>query len=167
MTLLEFFNYLGENPVYVLAYFIGIPFTAFLAGTLGKGEGHLTPWKQLYSTLIYLVCVPGILATALSVYFFLFERGSIMNSNVLVQVLPIVSMIFTLILIRKNVDFDHIPGFGKMSSLVTLICAVFVVMYILDRARIFIWVNLPVQYFIGILIGLLFVFRWGMKRIIA
>jgi hypothetical protein len=166
MTLLEFFNFLGDNPVYVLAYFIGIPFAAFLAGILGKGEGHITPWREFYSLLIYLVCVPGILATALSVYFFLFERGSIMNSNVLVQILPILSMIITLILIRKNVEFAYIPGFDKMSTLVMMICAVFVVMYLLDRAHIFIWINLPVFYFVGMLIGLLLLFRWGMKRIV-
>lgn len=167
MTLRDFFEYLGANPLVVLLYFLAIPFTAFLVGFVGKDQGHLSPWKQMYSMLIYFVCVPGILATAISVYFFLFERGSIMNTNVLIQILPIISMILTLSIIRSNVDFAEIPGFGKISSLITMICAVFFLMYLLDRTRLIAWVNIPVQYFLLILVGLLFAFRYGMKQLIA
>ena len=70
MTLQEFFRLLGENPSYVLMYFGLIPITALLAGILGKGEGEISPWKYLYSTLIYLVCVPGIFALTLNIYLF-------------------------------------------------------------------------------------------------
>jgi len=167
MTLREFFDYLGANPLVVLGYFLLIPFTAMLAGWISKGEGHLSPWKHLFSLLIYLVCVPGIFATALSVYFFLFERGSIMNTNVLIQILPIVSMILTLSIIRGYVDFGYIPGFGKISSLMAMICAVFILMFLLDRTHIIAWVNIPVQYFLIMLVGLLLVFRFGMKRLIS
>ncbi len=61
MTLSEFFNLLAAHPAWIVAYFVLVPFTAFLAGVLGKGEGHLDPWKHLYSVLVYLSCVPGIL----------------------------------------------------------------------------------------------------------
>ena len=77
MTLQEFFELLTNNPAYIIFYFSIIPFAAFLAGVLGKGEGHLTPWNYLYSALIYLVCVPGIFAVTLDVYLFLFEKQSI------------------------------------------------------------------------------------------
>ena len=167
MTLREFFDYLGSNPLVVLAFFIGIPFTALIAGTLGKGEGNQSPWKYLYATLIYLVCVPGIFAVALSVYFFLFERGSIMNANVFVQILPVLSMVLTLAIIRKNASFDQIPGFGKLSSLMTMIGSVFILMYLLDRLHLVAWVNVPIQYLILIVAGLLFAFRYGMKSLIA
>ena len=106
MTLREFFDYLGDNPFVVLAYFLLIPFTALLAGTLAKGEGHQSPWKYLYSALVFGVCIPGIFAVTLSAYFFLFERGRLMDANVLLQVLPVISMILTLSLIRGNVSFD-------------------------------------------------------------
>ena len=62
MTLEEFLEKLVENPFYIIAYFALIPITALIAGFLGKDEGHLAPWNYLYSTLIYLVCVPGIFA---------------------------------------------------------------------------------------------------------
>ncbi len=167
MTLSEFFDYLGSNPIVILAYFIGIPLTALLAGVMGRGEGNMSPWKYLYATLIYLVCVPGIFAVALSVYFFLFERGNIMNANVLVQILPIISMVFTLAIIRRNATFELIPGFGKLSSLMTMIGSVFVLMYLLDRIHLIAWVNVPVQYLILIVAGLLIAFRYGFKSLVS
>jgi hypothetical protein len=166
MTLQEFFNYLGAHPFMVMAYFLGIPFTALLAGFMSKGEGHLSPWKYLYSTLIYLVCVPGIFATAFSVYVFIFERGSIMNTDVLSQIVPILSMILTLSIIQRSVPFEYIPGFDKISTLITMICAVLALMYLLDRTHLIVWVNLPVIYFVVILAALLFVVRWGTKSLI-
>lgn len=167
MTLREFFDYLGSNPSVVLAFFIGIPFTALVAGVLGKGEGNQSPWKYLYAVLIYLVCVPGIFAVALSVYLFLFERGSIMNANVFIQILPILSMVITLAVIRRNASFVQIPGFGKLSSLMTMIGSVFILMYLLDRLHLVAWVNVPVQYLLLIVAGLLIAFRYGLKSLIA
>ena len=75
MTLRELFDYLSENPIAVIAYFAILLFTAILAGWMGKGDGHLSPWKYLYSAIVYLVCVPGIFAASLAVYLFLFEQG--------------------------------------------------------------------------------------------
>jgi hypothetical protein len=167
MTLREFFDFLGTHPFVVLAYFLVIPATAMWTGWISRDAGGQTPWKQLYSALIYLVCVPGVLAAALGVYFFLFERGSIMDLNVLLQILPIVSMILTLLIIRRNVAFEQIPGFEKISSLIMMICAVFALMYLVDRTHIIAWVNVPVQYFLFIVVGLLLLFRFGMKRLVA
>lgn len=168
MTLGQFFDYLSANPFVVLAFFIGIPFTALLAGMLGKGEGHLSPWKYLYSALIYLVCVPGIFAAALAVYLFLFQRGgNIFNVNLLTQVLPIASMILTLGIIRRNAPFKSIPGFDRLSGLMMMIFTVFVLMYFLDRLHLIAWVNVPVQYLLLIVAGLLLAFRFALKSFIS
>jgi len=102
MTLRDFFQLCADNPIIIFAFFLLVPFTALLAGILGKGEGHITPWKYLYSTLLYLVCVPGIFAITLNIYMFLFERGgSVMDMNLYTQVLPILSMVATILLVRK------------------------------------------------------------------
>ena len=168
MTLRELFDYLSANPAVMMLYFLMVPFTAFLAGILGKGEGHLSPWKYLYSALIYLVCVPGIFAAALAVYLFLFEKGgSIFNVNLLTQVLPIVSMVLTLGIIRSNAPFESIPGFSKLSSLMLMIASIFILMYFLDRLHLVAWVNVPVIYLVLIVAGLLLAFRLALKSFIS
>ncbi|MEO6758725.1 MAG: hypothetical protein ABIO24_04665 [Saprospiraceae bacterium] len=168
MTLQEFFEYLSANPLVMLAIFLGIPLTALLANFMSRGEGHLSPWKYLYAVLVFAVCIPGIFVVALAVYMFLFERGSsIFNVNLLTQVLPILSMFATLAIVRRNAPFEHIPGFGKLSSLMVMIGVVFMLMYFLDRIHLIAWVNVPVQYLLLIVVGLLLAFRFGLKRLIS
>jgi len=166
MTLRELFDYLSANPLVVAAYFSLLLFTAILAGLMGKGEGHLSPWKYLYANIVYLVCVPGIFAAALAVYLFLFEQGgSIFNVNLLTQVLPVAAMLITLNVIRRNVEFGYIPGFGRLTDLIMTIFTMFLLMYLLNRLHLIAWVYVPVQWLILIVVGFLLVVRFGLKRL--
>jgi len=164
MTLGDFFTLLGENSFYVVLYFTLIPITAMIAGYMGKNEGHLSPWKYLYSTLIYLVCVPGIFAITLNVYKFLFERGSILALNIFTQILPIISMIATLLIVRSSVSLDRVPGFGKLSGMATMVLVLFTLMWFLEKTRIIIFSYMPIGYFFLLLVGLLIVFRLGWSK---
>ena len=111
MTLGDFFNVLSKDPSIIIFYNVAVPTTALLSLYFGKGYGHVSPWKYLYTTLIYLACIPGIFAISLSLYVFLFERRSILDANIYVHILPVLSMIFTLWLIRQNVRLRDIQGF--------------------------------------------------------
>ena len=165
MTLGDFFRVCSENPVIILFYFIAVPMTAALAWILGRNQGHVSPWKYLYSALIYLACVPGIFALSLSAYLFLFEQRSIMETNLYTQILPIISMVLTIWLIKKNVDLDLVPGFDKLSGLLILIAVIIVIMWILDKTRIFALTYIPLGYAVLILVGLFVLARIGMSRL--
>lgn len=169
MTLQDFFKLLGENPNYVFWYFGLIPFTALLAGYIGKGEGHISPWKYLYSALIFLVCIPGIFAVTLNIYLFLFERNqrSILEYDILSQILPIVSMVFTLFVIGRNVHFSSIPGFDKISGLMTMITATFAFMWFLDRTHIVVFSYVPFWQAILIFIVLFLIIRLTWSRMFS
>ena len=166
MTLQDFFHFLGQNPSYILAYFGTIPLIALLANFMGQGEGYLSPWRYLYSILIYAVCIPGIFAFALNIYLFLFERRSVMESDIFSQILPIFSMIGTLLIIRQNAPFASIPGFDKLSGLMMMISATFAFMWFLDRTHIYVVSYLPFWQVILIFIGLFLVVRFGWSRFI-
>ena len=135
-----------------------------LALLLGRGEGHLSPWKYLYSTLIYLTCIPGIFAITLSLYMFLFERDSVMNFNLVTQFLPILSMVLTIALIRRNVSLDLIPGFGKLSGLLWVLFVVIILLWILDRMRIFTITVVPFTLAVLIIGILVLVAVLGVRR---
>jgi hypothetical protein len=165
MTLGEFFEWTAGHPGLLLGYFIGIPLIALLAGMFAKGEGHLSPWKFLYSTLIYLVAVPGIFAVTLSIYFFLFERRSILDTNLYTQVLPVLSMVVTLLVIKKQVSLDQVPGFGKISGLIMVIATVMCLMWIIDKTHIYAITFMPFYVVILILLAGFFVIRLGLRRL--
>ncbi len=155
MTLKEFFDLLADQPFLLLAYFGMIPLTALISGFMGKNEGHLSPWKYLYSALVYLICIPGIFSITLNVYLFLFEKQSIFSADIYTQILPILSMLGTLLLIKNNVPLDRIPGFNKLSGLCMAIFATLIFMWIIDRTRIFVISVVPF-YYVGILFIVLF-----------
>jgi hypothetical protein len=168
MTLRELFDYLSLHPAGVISFFLVLPMAALLAGWMGRGEAHESPWKYFYSALVFLCCIPGIFAAALAVYLFLFERsGSIFNLNLLTQVLPVVSMIATLALVRRNASFGQIPGFNRLSDLVLMILAVFVLMFLIDRTRIVAWVNIPFYWLFAIVAAMLIFIRFGLKRMLS
>jgi hypothetical protein len=167
MTLGELFRFLGENPTYITAYFLMIPILALIANWISIGEGHQSPWKYLYAVLVFAACVPGVFSVGLSVYHFLFERGSIMNTNVLTQILPVLSMAITISIIKRNVPLSYVPGSERISSLMLMIGATLVLMYIIDRTRLFVFVNVPVGAFLLILVGLLVVMRYASKKVMG
>ena len=164
MTLQELFDFLAVHPAYIVFYFAIIPFAAFLAGVLSRGEGHLSPWNILYAILIYAVCIPGIFAVTLNVYLFLFEKRSIMDMDVFMQILPVISMIITLVIIRRYVDFDDVPGFDTLTSLITIIAAVLGIMWFIDRTRIWMLSYVRFEIVVLVFIALLLVIRFSWAR---
>jgi hypothetical protein len=164
MTLQDFFNFLSSNSSVILFYALAVPLSALLTGLLSRGEGHLSPWKYLYSFIIYLVCVPGIFAVMLNVYLFLFERQSIWTVNLYTQVLPILVMLVTLALVKRFVDLDYIPGFGKLGGLIIMVTAVLLIMWFLDKTHIYVFTYMPFGQVVLIIIGLLIAVRWAWRK---
>ncbi len=159
MTLGDFFEAVGNNPQPTIFYFLALPIAAYLLDIFAKDEGHLSPWRYIYSGLIYLCSIPGIFAITLSIYLFFFERRSVMDINIYTQILPILSMVVTLWLIRRNITFESIPGFDRMTSLLTLLLALIGVMWVLDRTRIWAITFVPFHYFIIFFIAILILVR--------
>ncbi len=164
MTLAEAFQYASDNPSYIVFYFAIVPFAALLAGWMEREEGHLPPWNYLYSALIFMVSIPGILAIGLGVYKWLFERRSIMDTNVLLQILPIASMLLTFFIVKSQVKIDSLPGFYRLSGLVMMISAAMAIMWFIDKVRIIVFSYMPVQYLLIFLLVLLVIIRMGWRK---
>ena len=164
MTLQECFNLLAANPAIIIFFFAAVPLTAVLSGELDRGEGHVTPWKYLYSTLVYLVTIPGIFAVTLTLYLIVFEGRSILKIDIYTQILPIVSMLLTLWVIRRNVDLDLIPGFEKLSGLMIVILALMIIFWVLDKTRIVAFTHFPFYYIVILFVGLVLLAVFGLHK---
>ena len=164
MTLSDLLVYVGNHPEAVVLYFAILPIAALLLAWIAGAEGRNAPWNLIYSSIIYLSAVPGIFALSLSVYLFLFERGSIMNTDIYTQVLPTVSMFLTLNIVRRNVDLNYIPGFEKLSGLLMLIAATIGLMWLVDRTRIFAIISMPFSAVVLIFVALMLALRFGYRQ---
>ncbi|HPH18638.1 MAG TPA: hypothetical protein PLE32_07670, partial [Haliscomenobacter sp.] len=80
------------------------------------------------------------------------------------QLLPILSMILTLGIVRRNVDLSYVPGFGKLSGLLMLIGATIGLMWLVDRTRIYAIVSMPFSVVILVFVVLMLVLRFGYRQ---
>ena len=165
MTLGDFFIYCSQNPIYLFLYFGILPLLALFILAIAKNQGHVSPWKNIYSVVVYLSCVPGIFSVTLSIYMFFFERGSIMNANLYTQILPIASMMATLWLIRRNVEFGYVPGFDRIGNLIFFLTILMIVLWILEKTHIMVFTYMPFSQFILMFVVLIVLLRFGLKRI--
>jgi hypothetical protein len=166
MTLQDFFNAVSANPALLTVFLLSIPAVAFVVN-LWSGEKveEIWRWRFVYATLVYLACIPGIFAFTLNIYLFLFERQSIWQMNLITQVLPVVTMVATLMLIKRKLPFSYIPGFGKLSGFMTLIAAVIGVLWIIDRTRIYAVTYIPFVYIVVGFVGLLLLIRFAWSKL--
>ncbi len=166
MTLQEIFDYIRDHQLIAILFFLAVPLIALVTTWIGKGEGTKTPYNYVYSVLMYLAAVPGIFAVTLCVYTFLFERANFLEVNVLVYFMPIISMIVTMMILRASIDLEDVPGSGKLSGFLMTIFVVILIMYILDRTRIFAvaFIHLKFIHVLLMFVGLYIVFRIGVNR---
>ncbi|WP_460934523.1 hypothetical protein [Spirosoma humi] len=166
MTLRDVFAALSGQPIVLFLLLAAIPTGAFLVNLWsGETAEDIWKWRYVYAVLIYLACIPGIFAVTLNIYLFLFERQSIWDMNLALQALPILTMVATLVLIRRKLPFSYIPGFGKLSGFLTLIGAIMGILWFIDRTRIYAVAYIPFTYLVVGFVALLLVIRFAWSRI--
>ncbi len=135
MTINDLLRVAAEHSWLVLAYFAAPPLLTFGTGRLHTTprEGARNPYGAIYCVLIYLVSVPGALAAVLTGYGLLFLRADLRFVPIVVYFLPIASMLATWALMRRQVDLDDVPGFGRLSALLLLLAICFAVAFVLNR----------------------------------
>ncbi len=166
MTLGEFITWLGSSPQYIIGYFLLMPAMAALMWFIAKDQGHLSPWKYVYTTILYAVCIPGIASVAFNIYLFAFQRQDIYATNLFVQVLPILSMLVTIWLMKQNVDFKLLPGFDRLSQLITIIFCALLIMWLADKVRIYSFTYVPLWQILLILGGLILAIRYAWQKLV-
>ncbi|AKD55284.1 hypothetical protein [Spirosoma radiotolerans] len=166
MTLRDVFAALSGQPIMLFLLLSAVPTGAFLVNLWsGETAEAIWKWRYVYAVLVYLACIPGIFAVTLNIYLFLFERQSIWDMNLGLQVLPVLTMVATLMLIRRKIPFSYIPGFGKLSSFLTLIGAVMGILWFIDRTRIYAVTYVPFAYIVVGFVALLLIIRFAWSRI--
>ncbi len=162
MTTRDLIQWAGRHPVVLMAAFIAPSVIAWLAGRLhGKEQGKLSPWKYLYAVLVYLVCVPGMFAGVITAYTLFFSGENLLDANLLVYLLPIASMIATLVLIRKAVSFDDVPGFDRLSGLMVMVGCSFGIALAIQKTRIFLFFGGSIGKLFLLAAGVFALLRWG------
>jgi hypothetical protein len=166
MTIQELLQQAGRYPWVITGFFASVPLVAWIVGRLhGRGRGGAPPWTYIYATLVYVSCVPGLFAAVVTAYALFFTAANLLEVNVLVYLLPVVSMTVTLVLVGKNVDFDAVPGFHRLSGLMTLLTVSFVVALAVSRTRLWIVFGGSIFLLFGLAAVAFVCLRWGARAL--
>lgn len=138
MTIRELIDLAGLYPLPLAGTFGALPLASWIWGLLGHKDPVRTPFRQGYSTLVYLSCIPGMFSAVLVAYTLFFTKENLLDKNALVYLAPLASMGLTLSLIRSRISFSDIPGFGRLSALMGLLAASFALALAIDKTRIFV-----------------------------
>ncbi|MCW8133534.1 MAG: hypothetical protein KIS92_24535 [Planctomycetota bacterium] len=135
MTIAGFTEFLANYPFVILGFFLAPPALAGLLGVMhGKGNGGGGVWKYIYTCILYLVCFPGMFAAMLTAYTLFFRNEDLTKVNLLVYIFPVISMIVTLVLVKRGVgDFNRVPGFGRLAGLMLMLGLSFAFAFVLHR----------------------------------
>lgn len=166
MTIEELIQQIGSSPTLILSVLIAVPLMAFIYGRLVAAPDRLeSPHKYMYSSLIYLACVPGGFAGVLTAYSFFFLQSNLLQVNPLVYFLPIISMAVTIAIIRRDVLMDAIPGFDRLYGLLAIIGVSFFLAFLLIRTRVWFFLGGSFKALLIIAIGSFVLLRWGSSRV--
>ena len=162
MTLRELFAAVDAARVPLL---IGlgavVALTALLGVLHGRDQGGRPPWRYLYAFLVYTACGPGIFAAVAVIYALLFTGENLLDLNAAAYVAPIVSMVLTLGLMRRNVSFDEVPGFRRLAGLMTMIAVTFAIALALRSMRIWLFFSASLVWFFVLAAALFVLLKWG------
>ena len=135
LSVRELLAKIGSEPAIVCGLLIAVPILCWLVG-FGHQRGVKSPRHYAYAILVYLACVPGMGTAVVTGYSLLFSGENLLDKNVFVYYLPILTMTASLVLIGKKADFDKIPGFDRLRGLMIVIALTFVILLVLIKTRI-------------------------------
>lgn len=163
MTLQELINRIGQvDPRILLAIFAAPPLLAWLLSKCHRyGSGGRPPWRFLYSGLVYLVCIPGLLAGVLVAYHLFFLRQNLLQVNLFVYFLPLLSMIGTLVLVGRQADWADLPGVDRLYALMVILVVTFGVTLAIQKTRIWIVFGGTIRSLLLIALGCFLLLKWA------
>lgn len=142
MSIQELLNALRPYSWVLLVWFLLVPVLTWLYGRLHSREhGHYKPHRYIYSGLLAISGLPGLIAFMLCIYTLLILRGNMLEVNIFVYFLPIISMVATLLVARRNVELKKIPGFGRIMGAIIILSAVFFALFLLLNTRLFLFIG--------------------------
>ncbi len=163
MNLQELFALIDQHPLPVSAYFIGLPLLAWAAGRWhGRGPLYDSPLRWLYSVVLYGVCVPGIAVAV--VFADNLARGRLMQAGVFSQILPLLSMLVSFGLIRRQANPEEIPGFRRVTGFVWLLALTALALFLLMRTRVWVFFGGGIGTLLVLMTGLFLLLKWAFDR---
>lgn len=166
MSIQAIIDFLSAYSLLIVIMFIAIPLIAFAFGeAVGEENAPKSPYKYIYSMLVYLSSVPGIFSVVLCLYGLFILKVNLLEVNLIIYFVPLVSMIATIILIKRVVALDDVPGFDRLYGLFVVLGVSFTIALMILQTRIFIFFGSSISKLIIFIVILFLFMSWGMTKL--
>lgn len=151
----------------VAIYFVSLPVVTFCMLLIYKRTSQLNWGDYLLSVFVYLASIPGIISLSLIFYTLFIIKGNLLEVNALIYFLPVVSMGIVFGLIARKTDFDHLPGFGRLSGLMLMLLLTCIVILLLQRLYFFVGFFASIESLVVIAIIVFGLFKFAGAKIMS
>lgn len=162
MSIQDLINWAGSNSLVMLLTLM-LPFvgTILWASLHPDGHGGRSPWKYGYTLLVYSCCIPGMASAVLLAYTVFFLHTNLLHVAISVYFLPLIMMILDIILLKKFVDFDDVPGFDRLRGLMLILACTFALAIGISKTRIWVVFGGSFSHLIGLLLVIFVLLKLG------
>lgn len=163
MTLEDLINYITNDKIALLFFFMLLPIATFVLIKVSSGKSLEKPYSYLYSIVLFLVCAPAVLSLTLWAYSMFFEQKALWQLPFFIYYLPIIIMVFCLYLLKKGrINIRQLPWSAELYELLTLLVISFASTLIIMKLDL-INFHSPWQLFLFLIFGIS-IFRLLWKR---
>lgn len=168
MTIEDLLTNLEKYQDFLLLWYVALPLLAFVAGRLAPGLLVNDSWQSYgLSTLVFLAATPGIFAIVL-VFYSLFVLGlNLLQVNIILYYVPILSMALTLFLMARATNLTALPGFGRLQGLLLLLTVTFVIWFLLLKLRVWLVFGGSMLALVAGAVIVYFLARWALQKTIG
>ncbi|CAL2089073.1 hypothetical protein [Tenacibaculum sp. 190524A02b] len=166
MTVQDLINLLSNNSSVIINYYVVLLVISLCGLLFITNQNFKKPINYIYSVLIYAAVIPGLLSVILVVYSFFFLRKNLIHLEIITYYLPIIAMIVLLLIIKKTIPLQRIPGFDRLSGLFIIIFIAFIITYFIQKIFIGIFFIGSITHLLGIFIVLLILLKIGWNKFV-
>lgn len=165
MSALDLLKLLEQHNAIIVGYFLLLPVLSFVLSIGYKPRNQRGVLEFLFSGLTYLSFVPGVFSGMLVFYTLLILRKNLLEVNFVVYFLPLFSMGAVFWALGRKVDFEQLPGFGRLAGFMVLLSLVCCVVFFLFHLRFVIGFFGSIEFLLGAAAAVFFLFRWSADKI--
>lgn len=165
MSVNQFLESLSQYQLHLGAVMVGIPLFCLLLNLTQTKASVRKPVHYVYSTAIFATAIPGLFAGIIVFYSLFFIKANLLNSNVVLYFLPIISMAATFLIVGRRVGFDILPGFQRLSGLMMLLGIICLLVFFLYRLRFIIGFFASIEQLLVIGVILYVIAKVGLARL--
>ena len=106
MTVQDIINLLSNKSSTIINYYVVLLLISLLGLLFVKAKEFKAPISYLYTILVYVAVIPGLLSIILVVYNFFFLGQNLITLQIVTYYLPIIAMLVLLLIIKKQFHYN-------------------------------------------------------------